>query len=140
MFDAKCKHCDTGYDLSYDERYVVSLEQLSPLSDKGIACDFYGWNGDDLKKHSFFHIVGSIFSRFSGKRLFTLVGEVGGKKIDLGYLWNMAGKKSFELSLKEVFPKRHVSGRLIVYVNDVHGFYTNNQGSYNLSIQCIFSE
>ncbi len=135
VFDAKSKKSFTGYQLEYQRQYTVRLEVVSPLYDKHIACDFSGWNVNDLVRHKWFHRLSSQISRFRGANLFTLVGEVAGQQIDLGRLWLAADKSDFGLSLAKLFPKTPVSGPLYVYLNDVMGFYGNNKGSYKLSIQ-----
>ena len=137
MIDAKCKKYDTGYDLNYEDQYLVSLIIETPLYDKNVPCDFFGWNDEDLEKHKVFHWIGSHLSRFKGKKLFTLVGEIGTEKIDLGFLWYAAKRKPFVLHLRELSPNKKISGRLFVYLNDVNGFYRNNSGSYDLQVESI---
>ncbi|WP_168204171.1 DUF2235 domain-containing protein [Aliikangiella coralliicola] len=135
LFDAKNKKTDTGYVLDYQTTYNVSLEIESDLFDKDILCDFSGWNAKALAEKSTFHKVAKRFSRMPGANLFSLIGEVDGKKIDMGKLWIQAGKGEFSLCLQNLFPNKKVSGKLYVYLNDVRGFYRNNKGAYKVSIK-----
>ncbi len=133
ILNAKLKMADTGYDLEYDKNYTVSLEVNEDLLDNGIPCDFSGWNEEARLKNNFKHKLFKFFSRMRSANIFSLIGVLDGKKFDLGEVWTNAGKDSFVLSLSKQFPNEKVSGRLFVYLNDVPGFYGNNEGSYKIT-------
>lgn len=135
MFDASCSRADTGYDLEYSRRYSVTLDVISQLKDASVECEFDGWNPDDRRDKNRFHRIAGRISRFRGKPLFTLVGEVATHQIDLGALWRQSEKGPFTIHLASLFPNRDVSGRLYVYLNDVAFFYWNNTGQYVIRIQ-----
>ncbi len=125
---------DTGFDLEYSKTYRISLTEVKPLKDAGIKAGLSGWNKIGLSKFRLLlHGILKRLSRHKSAVLFSLIGEINDEKIDLGKLWTAADFKDFDLRLSD-----HIDpisgGRLMVYVNDVKGFYWNNKGAFHLTV------
>ncbi len=137
IIPADADHFDTGYDLEYIKTYRISLTELQPFKDAGVKAGLSGWKKQGLSKFKLLlHGLFKRFSRYKSADLFSLIGEVNDEKVDLGRLWAAADFKDFDLRLSD-----HIDpiadGRLMVYLNDVKGFYWNNKGAFHLTVSPI---
>lgn len=125
---------NTGYILDYLKTYRVSLTEARPLYDAGTPAGLSGWQ--QAKLSGLKKIMHGLFKKLSRNKqanLFSLIGEVNGEQVDLGRLWAAADFQDFDLRLSDHI-ENAVSGPLVVYVNDVKGFYWNNRGSFHIEV------
>ena len=139
--DAWSRKASSGYYLRSGSTYRVELVLNEPLKDKAAEADFSGWiNPED--KMSMVYKVGQKLARNNEFPLFTLVGDIAGKRFDLGALWskrNDTSKNEFLLRLNnlEEFQGQEFQDTLYVFLNDVNFFYGNNKGSFKIKISCV---
>ncbi len=125
---------DTGHRLNYNTKYRVSLTEIKPLVDGSTPAGLSGWQLDKLSAWKrFMHGLFKRLSRYKQAKVFSLIGEVHGQQFDLGRLWAAADFQDFDLRLSDHI-QTDVSGPLVVYVNDVKGFYWNNRGAFHIGV------
>ncbi|CAA0115100.1 Uncharacterised protein [BD1-7 clade bacterium] len=137
VMHARKKMRKTGIHLEYSKQYRVKLILLKPIVDWYVPCNFAGWDDNFLQSHRQFHNMSQKFSLLKNARMMSLIGEVGGHRVDLGKRWRKADKQPFVLCLKELLPGKPVEGELKVCLNDASGFFWNNRGSYQLEIETL---
>jgi uncharacterized protein (DUF2235 family) len=125
----------SGYKVKKNAKYKINLIETQLIYDWTKKSDFAGWLSFQNGKNKWFHAVSRMLSRKRSANIFSVIGIVDGKKIDLGKLWKEAGKKAFEIDFKNYFENESGEEKLYLFVNDVPGFYWNNKGSYTIEVE-----
>ena len=137
IISTKDKYANTGIKLSLNSKYKIKLTEIKPIYDMFTKSDFSGWLSTKGFYKQRFHDLIQKRSRMPEAKIFSLIGEINDKQIDLGKIWKLTGQAEFEIDLKDYFENDSSEAELFVYFNDVNRFYWNNKGSYKIEIEKI---
>ena len=107
----------TGYFVEEDQEYQITVVDTDAWKDLNIAANPDGVEGSIIHR----------FRRDNEQPLFKVMGQIG----DHPTLIPIGRSLQF---------KAHANGHLFLFVNDVSGYYGNNQGTAQVTIQRIHSK
>ncbi|MCB1581458.1 MAG: hypothetical protein KDI92_00230 [Xanthomonadales bacterium] len=146
IISTKDKKAYSGYVVDLNKKYQVKLAAVegstekplpsepAPFIDGSKTSDFGGWLCIREGKGRLFHHLGRLTCRYRKANVFSLVGLIKKKKIDLGALWLEANKEEFILDLKQHFKNQTGQEKLYLFMNDCIFFYFNNRGYYSIEL------
>ena len=119
-YDSKQQEHHSNIELVAGTRYTIKATLLQgPWNDAGESADFNGWVKKDIR----YKVFGTV-SKLNKLPFYSLVGCLGIVRAD----------KCFKIGDSKTLIANN-SGKLIVFVNDVLGFFGNNSGKAKISVE-----